>query len=118
MVKLPNLELLMYKAMLYFQQDKEFLEKRSELESHNHRTVTFDIETFSQTWGSTCTGFDVTEDGKATIGGCAMTTEYTTIQYFGFIYIPSTRNINRYKNAKAIKDVRMIIGYHTNDYKQ
>ena len=79
MVRLPNLELLMYKAMLYFQQDKEFLEKRDELKSHNHRAVTFSIETFPQTWGSTCTGFDITEDGKATVGGCAMTTEYTTV---------------------------------------
>lgn len=51
MVKLPNLDLLMYKAMLYFQQDKEFLEKRDELKSRNHRNVTFDLETFPQTWG-------------------------------------------------------------------
>lgn len=49
MVRLPNLELLMYKAMLYFQQDKEFLEKRDELKSRNHRNVTFDLETFPQT---------------------------------------------------------------------
>ena len=79
MIKLPNLDLLMYKAMLYFQQDKEFLEKRDELKSRNHRDVTFGLETFPQTWGSTCTGFDVTEDGKATIGGSAMTEEYTTV---------------------------------------
>ena len=74
MVRLPNLDLLMYKAMLYFQQDKEFLEKRDELKSQNYQAITFDIETFPQTWGSTCTGFDITEDGKATVGGCAMTT--------------------------------------------
>lgn len=49
MVRLPNLDLLMYKAMLYFQQDKEFLEKRDELKSHSHRGITFDIETFPQT---------------------------------------------------------------------
>lgn len=79
MVRLPNLDLLMYKAMLYFQQDKEFLEKRNELKSQNYQAITFDIETFPQTWGSTCTGFDITEDGKATVGGCAMTTEYTTV---------------------------------------
>ena len=79
MVRLPNLDLLMYKAMLYFQQDKEFLKKRDELKSQNYQAITFDIETFPQTWGSTCTGFDITEDEKATIGGSAMTTEYTTI---------------------------------------
>ena len=79
MVRLPNLDLLMYKAMLYFQQDKEFLEKRDELKSRNHRNVTFGLETFLQTWESTCTGFDVTESGKATIGGSAMTEEYTTV---------------------------------------
>lgn len=79
MVRLPNLDLLMYKAMLYFQQDKEFLEKRDELKLQNYQAITFDIETFPQTWGSTCTGFDITEDGKATVGGCAMTTEYTTV---------------------------------------
>lgn len=79
MVKLPNLDLLMYKAMLYFQQDKEFLKKRDELILQNYQAITFDIETFPQTWGSTCTGFDITEDEKATVGGCAMTTEYTTV---------------------------------------
>lgn len=79
MVRLPNLDLLMYKAMLYFQQDKEFFEKRDELKSRNHRNVTFDLETFPQTWGSTCTGFDITESGEAVIAGCAMTKEYTTV---------------------------------------
>lgn len=29
--------------------------------------------------GSTCTGFDVTPEGEAMIGGSAMTKEYTTI---------------------------------------
>lgn len=88
MVRLPNLELLMYKAMLYFQQDKEFLEKRDELKSRNHRNVTFDLETFPQTWGSTCTGFDITESGEAVIAGCAMTEEYTTVVH--------ARGINSY----------------------
>ena len=79
MVRLPNLDLLMYKAMLYFQQDKESLKKRDALKLQNYQAITFDIETFPQIWGSTCTGFDITEDGKATVGGCAMTTEYTTV---------------------------------------
>ena len=37
------------------------------------------FEIFPQLWGSTCTGFDVTEDGMAAIGGCAMTEEYTVV---------------------------------------
>lgn len=88
MVRLPNLDLLMYKAMLYFQQDKEFLKKRDELKSRNHRNVTFDLETFPQTWRSTCTGFDITESGEAVIAGCAMTEEYATVVH--------ARGINSY----------------------
>lgn len=88
MTRLPNLELLMYKAMNYFQQDEEFLKKCDEKKDHNYQAITFDIETFPQTWGSTCTGFDITEDGKATVGGCAMTTEYTTVVH--------ARRINSY----------------------
>lgn len=75
MTKLPNLELLMYKAGIYLEYDEEFAQKAKGKSLH------FTIETFPQTWGSTCTGFDITEDGKATIGGCAMTTEYTTVVY-------------------------------------
>lgn len=73
MTKLPNLELLMYKARLYLENDEEYVRKLKE------KTLDFTIETFPQLWGSTCTGFDVTEGGKATIGGSAMTTEYTTV---------------------------------------
>lgn len=73
MTRLPNLELLMHKAIEHLKQDEEFAQKAK------GKTLHFTIETFPQTWGSTCTGFDITEDGKATIGGCAMTTEYTTV---------------------------------------
>ena len=73
MTKLPNLELLMYKAMLYLEYDEEYVQKSK------GKTLNFTIETFPQIWGSTCTGFDITEGGKATIGGSAMTTEYTTV---------------------------------------
>lgn len=95
MTRLPNLELLMYKAMNYFQQDEEFLKKCDEKKDHNYQAVTFDIETFSQTWGSTCTGFDITEDGKSTIGCCAMTMEYTTVVH--------ARRINSYLVFLGIK---------------
>lgn len=39
----------------------------------------FSVECFSQIWGSTCTGFDVTEAGEPVMAGSAMTEEYTTI---------------------------------------
>ena len=77
MTKLPNLELLMYKASSIFLQEEEFLLKARKLK--NYEILDIEVETFPQTWGSTCTGFDITEDGKATVGGCAMTTEYTTV---------------------------------------
>lgn len=73
MTRLPNLELLMYKASIYLDYDEEFVQKAK------GKLLHFTIETFPQLWGSTCTGFDVTEGGKATIGGSAMTTEYTTV---------------------------------------
>ena len=73
MTRLPNLELLMYKASIYLDYDEEFVQKAKGKSLH------FTIETFPQTWGSTCTGFDITEGGKATISGCAMTTEYTSV---------------------------------------
>lgn len=79
MTRLPNLELLTYKAIEYLKQDEGFCKKYEELPNYGHKRVDFKIETFPQLWGSTCTGFDVTEGGKATIGGSAMTTEYTTV---------------------------------------
>lgn len=77
MTRLPNLELLMYKAGSIFLQEEEFLLKARKLK--NYEILDIEVETFPQIWGSTCTGFDITEDGKATVGGCAMTTEYTTV---------------------------------------
>ena len=77
MTRLPNLELLMYKASSIFLQEEGFLLKARKLK--NYEILDIEVETFPQTWGNTCTGFDITEDGKATIGGCAMTTEYTTV---------------------------------------
>ena len=77
MTRLPNLELLMYKASSIFLQEEELLLKARKLK--NYEILDIEVETFPQTWGSTCTGFDITEDGKATVGGCAMTTEYTTV---------------------------------------
>ena len=73
MTRLPNLDLLMYQAKFYLDCDKKYMKKAK------GKPLNFTIETFPQTWGSTCTGFDITEDGRGTFGGCAMTTEYTTV---------------------------------------
>ena len=77
MTKLPNLELLLFKASLYFQQDEEFLLKARNLKKYE--TLDFEVETFPQLWGSTCTGFDITEDGMNVFGCSALTKEYTTV---------------------------------------
>ena len=73
MTRLPNLELLMYKAGIYLEYDEEFAQKAK------GKTLNFTIETFPQTWGSTCTGFDITKDGRNVFGCSALTTEYTTV---------------------------------------
>ena len=77
MTRLPNLELLMYKASSIFLQEEEFLLKARKLK--NYEILDIEVETFPQTWGNTCTGFDITKDGKASFGGSALTTEYTTV---------------------------------------
>ena len=80
--RIPNLELLLYKAQQALAHDPDFVQKIAEMkQSKNHNKVylDFDVECFPQIWGSTCTGFDVTPEGEPTIGGSAMTKEYTTI---------------------------------------
>lgn len=76
----PNLELLEYKARVALSKDEEFL-KNFEAKRKDNKYVYSEIDAvvFPQIWGSTCTGFDVTEDGSPTLGGCAMTKEYTTV---------------------------------------
>lgn len=76
----PNLELLEYKARVALSRDEEFLKIFEEMKK-NKKYVYAEIDavTFPQIWGSTCTGFDVTEDGSPALGGCAMTKEYTTV---------------------------------------
>lgn len=73
--KFPNLELLEYKTRQLLANDNEFMEA---LKQKKCRPC-FEVKVFPQMWGSTCTGFDVCEDGSPAIGGCAMTKEYTTI---------------------------------------
>lgn len=76
----PNLELLEYKARVALSRDEEFLEIFEERKKNKkHVSAEIDAVVFPQIWGSTCTGFDVTEDGSPAWGGCAMTKEYTTV---------------------------------------
>lgn len=78
----PNLELLIYKAQQLLAHDEEFLKTLKEIKDKGnlkHLSVDFDVIVFSQVWGNTCTGFDVTSDGSPAMGGCAMTKEYTTV---------------------------------------
>lgn len=76
----PNLELLEYKARAELSSDEEFLKIFEEMKK-NKKYVYAEIDAvmFPQIWGSTCTGFDVNEDGSPAWGGCAMTKEYTTV---------------------------------------
>lgn len=85
---LPNLELLEFKASMIVKQDKNIMKKiEDHYKEHGYRCfannppVEFDVQMFSQTWGSTCTAFDVCSDGSPAIGGSAMTKEYTTVFY-------------------------------------
>lgn len=63
-----------YKARVALSQDEEFLKIFEEKKKNNkYAYAEIDAAMFPQIWGSTCTGFDVTEDGSPAIGGCAMT---------------------------------------------
>lgn len=74
--KLPNLELIMYKAQHLLTQDENFVKRLAE---HKPCRVDFVAETFPQMWANTCAGFDITPDGQPTVGGSAMTEVYTTV---------------------------------------
>lgn len=80
--RIPNLELLLYKAQQALAHDPDFVQKIAEIKENDSRKkvyLDFSVECFSQIWGSTCTGFDVTEAGGPVMAGSAMTKEYTTI---------------------------------------
>lgn len=78
--KYPNLELLEYKARSILSHDSEVMqiveEKRKD---QKYVSIEFEADVFVQMWGSTCTGFDITENGSPAIGGAAMTKEYTSV---------------------------------------
>lgn len=78
--KLPNLELLLYKAQQILSNDKNFVPAFNrvcaEAKSKGYPlSLDFDIEVFSQTWSNTATGFD----GPNTFSGQAITEAYTTV---------------------------------------
>lgn len=78
----PNLELIEYKVKQLLSQSEEFTDKLRELRAENrYAGVDFEAIVFPQTWGNTCTGFDVMKDGTPAMGGCAMTKEYTTVMH-------------------------------------
>lgn len=78
--RVPNLELVLYKAQQLLAQDKEFVNELAERrKTEKHLRIDFSLEVFPQMWGNICTGFDVTPTGEPTIGGCAMTEEYTIV---------------------------------------
>lgn len=93
--KLPNLELLQYKA-------ESVLRELNQLAEFPE----YDIDCFSQIWGSTCTGFDKTKEGMPLAGGSAMTKEYTTIvhELTNDIYLVFFGDRLCYKVEKATKE--------------
>lgn len=76
MRRLPNLDLLEYQAMELIMRNEEFV---AELKSKGVRRLDLDAEVFPQVWGYTFTAFDVSPQGEATCGGCAMTKAYTVV---------------------------------------
>ena len=81
--KYPNLELIEYKFKQYLYTDDEWKEKVKKLKEGSKfprfLQLDFDVNVFSQTWGSTNTAFDICKDGSPAIGGSAMTKAYTVV---------------------------------------
>ena len=120
----PNLELLEYKFMEILKRSDSFAKKREELLSKRFMPpVEFDIDVFSQVWGSTCTAFDIDAEGRACIGGCAMTKAYTVVikeestGLYGvfvdgrFCYLVSDPNVNflgdlRSRNMASVSEAK------------
>lgn len=77
---LPNLELLQYIATEILLKEENIAKKIEEKYKMPVKWV-IDLEAnvFLQTWGNTCTAFDVDKDGNAVLGGQAMTSAYTVV---------------------------------------
>lgn len=78
----PNLELLEYIAQSVMRSDEVFQKTMEEKRKKDKFLCPeWEAVVFPQIWGSTNTGFDVTEDGDPVMGGCAMTKAYTTVMH-------------------------------------
>lgn len=78
----PNLPLLEFHAKQALSMDAAFCKLwREAVKKGMYVYLQFDAIVFSQIWGSTCGGFDITKDGKPAIGGSAMTRAYTTVMH-------------------------------------
>lgn len=78
--KLPNLELLEFKANMYLNTTDVYKEKKAEhINPTCRQHAVFDIEMFPQVWGNTCGPFDIDKNEQPVISGCAMTKMYTTV---------------------------------------
>lgn len=76
----PNLELMEYKFRQRLSNDEEWKEKREKAKNAMlYGMLNIEAYVFPQTWGSTNTAFDITEDGQAAMGGSAMTKAYTVV---------------------------------------
>lgn len=109
----PNLELIEYKFREVLEKSEIFKLKRGEITKRCLLPLEFDVDVFSQMWGSTCTAFDIDAEGRACIGGCAMTKAYTVIikeestGLYGvfvddkFCYLVSDPNVNFLGDLKS-----------------
>lgn len=78
----PNLELLEYIAQSMMRSDEGFQKLMEEKRKKTrYLRPEWEAVVFPQIWGSTNTGFDVTEDGNPVMGGCAITKAYTTVMH-------------------------------------
>ena len=77
---LPNLELLEYKTQEMISSDS-FLsnEIRQYFKSSKFIVIDLSCKVFKQIWGSTCTAFDICDNGSFAVSGSAMTPAYTVV---------------------------------------
>ncbi len=78
--KLPNLELLEFKAKMYLLNTEEFNKRKNEKQDSFYKNnIILDAMVFPQMWGSTCGPFDIDKNGNPVMAGDAMTQMYTTV---------------------------------------
>lgn len=79
MEQVPNLELLLYQAMEYFNRFEEYTNKMKAMRAKNqisrYLRPHLVADTFIQSWPNTATGFDAPES----VSGQAITMAYTTV---------------------------------------